>query len=268
MTAESYSVPDVRLLHHAYAGASGGCSTACVTVHLSVPKDVQTGESRSSRRPSVTTSARAGRSMRRRRRGVRSRGGGPPRRIVLLAGFGRRRRGGGASLVELAERFQLPVATTQLAKGGTSEDHELSLGVSGYAGCNRATTAFLDGRADLVVALGSAFNQRQSLHWTDRLGPEVRHGAVDTSAVPVTVASTAVRFVHGHPAAMVRWWAPTRRPRSCSPTGSTSDGLARPIQELFRYLDLDNTTSDQVPIHPARMCGRPAGRCHGTRRHR
>jgi len=256
VTAESFSVPDVRLLHHAYAGAIRRMFDGMRSpVHLSLPKDVQTGEidleptavgaDLWSGRPLDVDAARSA---------LTAVTADRPRRIVLLAGFDVDDAKEAPALVALAERFQLPVATTQLAKGAFPEDHPLSLGVFGYAGCNRATTALLGGQPDLLIALGSAFNQRQSMHWTDRLGPRCGTLTVDTSAVPVTVSSAAVRFVHGHPAALVRWLA-----NDDVATDLLADGVderadwLRPIQEQSRYLDLDNTTSDQVPIHPARL---------------
>ena len=256
VTSESFSVPDVRLLHHAYAGAVRRMFDGARTpVHLSVPKDVQTGDVdvapvavaddlRSGRAHDATAAGAAFSAF----------GADPPRRIVLLAGAALDDDADSALLVELAERFHLPVATTQLAKGTFPEDHELSLGVFGYGGGNRATHAFLDDGLDLVVALGSAFNQRQSLHWTDRLAPRCGTIAVDTSAVPVTVAPHDLRFVHGHPAALVRWLGkdPAVAELLAGGVDERRSWLA-PIQQLPRYLDLANTTSDQVPIHPARM---------------
>ena len=51
----------------------------------------------------------------------------------------RARRGGRAACKEVAERWSIPVATTLRAKGVFPEDHELSLGVFGYAGTRHAT---------------------------------------------------------------------------------------------------------------------------------
>src|SRR3954454_9222528 len=71
-----------------------------------------------------------------------------------------------ARLQELAERWSIPVATTLRAKGVFPEDHELSLGVFGYAGSRHATTAILGGGLDCLLVLGSGFNERDTMHWT------------------------------------------------------------------------------------------------------
>jgi len=256
VTAESFSVPDIRLLHHAYAGAIRRMFDGIrAPVHLSLPRDVQTGEI-AVEPTAVSVDLRSGRPLDvdATQAALTELASERPRRIVLLAGYDVDDAKDAPALIALAERFHLPVATTQLAKGAFPEDHPLSLGVFGYAGSNRATTAMLDGQPDLLVALGSAFNQRQSMHWTDRLRPRCGTLTIDTSAVPVTVASAAIRFVHGHPAALVRWLAKDDVAASLLTDGvdERADWL-RPIQQQSRYLDLDNTTSDQVPIHPARL---------------
>lgn len=259
VTAESFSVPDVRLLHHAYAAAMRRMFDGSrAPVHLALPRDVQTGEVATapaplaadlrSGRPLDTTAARAACAALSDQR---------PERIVLLAGPGLDDPADAALLVELAERYHLPVASTQLAKGIFPEDHELALGVFGYAGGNRATHAFLDpapGGPELVIALGSAFNERQSMHWTDRLAPRCGMLAVDTSAVPVTIAPHDLRFLHGHPAALLGWLAEDEAADRLLAAGieARREWLG-PITKLCRYLDTDNMTSDKSPIHPARM---------------
>ncbi|MGI9052163.1 MAG: thiamine pyrophosphate-binding protein [Ilumatobacteraceae bacterium] len=256
VTAESFSIPDVRLLHHSYAGAirrmfDGGRAP----VHLSLPKDVQTGDV-DVEPVAIAADLRAGRPLddAAARDAFAAVAGDRPERIVVLAGWGVDDEADGALLVELAERFHLPVATTQLAKGTFPEDHALSLGVFGYAGGNRATTAILDAAPDLVIALGSAFNQRQSMHWTDQLAPRCGMIAVDTSAVPVTVAPHGLRFVHGHPGALLRWLAEDDTARNVLDVGVEGRrSWLTPIQQQPHYVDLENTTSDQVPIHPARL---------------
>ncbi|MDD5263289.1 MAG: biosynthetic-type acetolactate synthase large subunit [Candidatus Bipolaricaulis sp.] len=79
-------------------------------------------------------------------------------RPVFLAGHGVVRAGASASLVALAERSSVPVATTLLGKGAFPDRHPLALGMMGMHGspvANRAIQA-----ADLLVALGMRFDDR------------------------------------------------------------------------------------------------------------
>ncbi len=89
-------------------------------------------------------------------------------RIAMLAGAGVEHDAAAARLKELAERWSIPVATTLRAKGVFPEDHELSLGVFGYAGTRHATSAILGGELDCLLVLGSGFNERDTMHWTVR----------------------------------------------------------------------------------------------------
>ena len=56
------------------------------------------------------------------------------RNVVLLAGPGVLHADATGALTKVAERFDLPVATTLSGKGLMSEEHPLALGVFGYGG--------------------------------------------------------------------------------------------------------------------------------------
>lgn len=68
-----------------------------------------------------------------------------------------------------ADKYKIPVATTLLAKGLLSEDHELSLGNFGFSGSRRAHETLLGAGPDLILALGADFNERDSCCWDSRL---------------------------------------------------------------------------------------------------
>ena len=89
-------------------------------------------------------------------------------RIAFLVGAGVEHDAAAACLKMLAERWSIPVATTLRAKGVFPEDHELSLGVFGYAGTRHATNAILDDELDCLLVLGSGLNERDTMHWTVR----------------------------------------------------------------------------------------------------
>src|SRR5208283_971339 len=81
-------------------------------------------------------------------------------KIAFLAGTGLEGAGSSDRLRSIAERWSIPVATTLRAKGAFPEDHDLSLGVFGYAGTRHATAAILGDPADVLIVLGSGFNER------------------------------------------------------------------------------------------------------------
>jgi acetolactate synthase-1/2/3 large subunit len=79
-------------------------------------------------------------------------------RPVLYAGGGILKARGAQALRELAERTGIPVVTTLMARGAFPDSHPLCLGMPGMHGNYTAVTALQ--RADLLVALGSRFDDR------------------------------------------------------------------------------------------------------------
>ncbi len=67
-------------------------------------------------------------------------------------------------LVELAERFSIPVETAVPAKGAIPEDHPLSLGCVGRAGTGQANQAARE--CDLLIGIGTRFGDIDTGGWT------------------------------------------------------------------------------------------------------
>jgi acetolactate synthase-1/2/3 large subunit len=89
------------------------------------------------------------------------------RKVVVLAGFGAIRSGAYAEVKQLIERFQFQLLTTLDGKGIVSEDHPLSVGLFCDSGHSSAWKAFRD--ADVVLAVGNAFNQHAVFDYRDDL---------------------------------------------------------------------------------------------------
>lgn len=87
--------------------------------------------------------------------------------VVALVGFGAIRSGAGAAIRHLIERFQIPLVTTLDGKGIVSENHPLSIGVFCDSGHASAWKAFMD--ADVVLAIGNAFNQHATFNYWPKL---------------------------------------------------------------------------------------------------
>jgi acetolactate synthase-1/2/3 large subunit len=179
-----------------------------------------------------------------------------PVRILALAGAGVEKSGGTEDLVAFAERFEIPVATTLRAKGVFPEDHRLSLGIFGYAGHRRAIDTMLSGEVEVLLVLGSGLSQRDTLFWDKKMLP-----------------SRALVQVDVDPQVLGRTW-PAQVPivgdcgRMLQVAMSYDFQLAKALQagnearrawlERIkasgpRHYDGDNTASDAVPLHPARV---------------
>ena len=87
--------------------------------------------------------------------------------VVALVGFGAIRSGANSAVKEFIERFQIPLLTTLDGKGIVSENHPLSVGVFCDSGHASAWKAFMN--ADVVVAIGNAFNQHATFNYWESL---------------------------------------------------------------------------------------------------
>jgi acetolactate synthase-1/2/3 large subunit len=84
-------------------------------------------------------------------------------RPVILVGQGVRYGGAAAELVELAERLQIPVASSASGLGAIASDHPLALGLVARNGVYQANHAAR--QADVLLALGVRFDDRTSSSW-------------------------------------------------------------------------------------------------------
>lgn len=258
VTAESYSVPDVRLLRHSFREAvQRMLDGARLPVHLSLAHDVQVGEVdvepvsvAADILNSEPLDAEAASKLWRLLGSVDL-----ASCVAILVGGGVISDNASAALVRAAERFHLPVATTEHAKGCFPEDHPLSLGVFGYAGTRQATEALLGDDLDLLVVLGSTLNDRDSMFWSRRLKPKLGALSVNVSAVHIQRTLQNESFVGGHGGAFMKWLA-SARDEDAAPLTKGIDARREwvaAVRAKPRYYDIDNMTSDQTPIHPARM---------------
>lgn len=71
----------------------------------------------------------------------------------------------------LAELFRIPVATTPKAKGALPEDHVLSLGCFGFSGSPLADGYMLSGKVDVLLAVGTSFNEWATQGWKKEMTP-------------------------------------------------------------------------------------------------
>jgi acetolactate synthase-1/2/3 large subunit len=83
---------------------------------------------------------------------------GASERPVLYVGGGTLKSKAHLELRAFAERTQIPVVTTLMARGAFPDSHELHLGMPGMHGMYSAVTAIQ--KADLLISLGARFDDR------------------------------------------------------------------------------------------------------------
>lgn len=177
---------------------------------------------------------------------------GQATRIAILAGNGASTSGAGPELARLAERYEIPVATTFRALGVMPADHPLSLGMFGYAGHEPAETCLTADDLDLLIVLGSALNQRDTLVWNKRLNPRLGIAQVHLDAAQLGRNFPVQVGVQGDVRTAVRALAAVE---SLASTAAARRAWADGFLKRPRFLAPETMTSDQVPIHPARVIG-------------
>lgn len=93
------------------------------------------------------------------------------KRPVIVAGWGTVLSKADIELQELAEMMDIPVATSPKAKGILSESHPLSLGVLGFAGSPASREYVIKRDVDVMLAVGTSFNEFVTSGWDKRLHP-------------------------------------------------------------------------------------------------
>ncbi len=93
------------------------------------------------------------------------------KRPIIIAGWGVVLSRGADELRKLAEQLNIPVATSPKAKGIFPESHPLSLGVLGFAGSPVAEEFIIKQDVDVLLAVGTSFNEMMTDGWNERLHP-------------------------------------------------------------------------------------------------
>ena len=93
------------------------------------------------------------------------------KRPVILVGWGAVLSRADEEILELAEIMDIPVATSPKAKGILSESHPHSLGVLGFAGSPVAWEYIINKDVDVMLAIGTSFNEFVTSGWDKRLMP-------------------------------------------------------------------------------------------------
>jgi acetolactate synthase I/II/III large subunit len=174
-------------------------------------------------------------------------------RIACLVGAGVEGTAAAAALRDVAERWMIPVATTLRAKGGFPEDHDLSLGVFGYAGTRHATEAILNEHLDILFVLGSGLNERDTMHWALRERSKAVTIHVNTDMEELTAHSAAGHAVPGSARAFLELMR-DKVEIGCATLDSAKLQRREWITKIKlgpRLYDVENCKRSTSPIHPA-----------------
>ena len=251
ITALQFHLSHPDLTYHHLARLLRAGLSARAPVHLSIPVDVQRGETEGSWHPLPEVAYQP--------RLVDMQACGAfwdvvkdSRKVAILAGSGCVHSQAGEELTRFAEAFHIPVATTMPAKGIFPEDHPLSLGILGWFGHRPAIERLLSGEVEVLFVLGSRLNMLDTLLWSRELQPRraLILNDISTSSVfrDYRVDLPILGDARECLAALNRM------------ADEHGAGLREGIPERRRWLEgkgslvyhEDDLRSDLIPIHPAR----------------
>jgi acetolactate synthase I/II/III large subunit len=183
--------------------------------------------------------------------------GAGPAHVAVYAGAGVEHSGASAELLELAERYELPVATTLRARGVFPEDHRLSLGIFGYAGHRHAIETLLSDEVEVLIVIGSGLGQRDTMFWSKELAASraLVHVDIDPE-VPGRTYHPDVRAV-GDARTVMRALLDARDDERAQAFARTANDRTAWLERIAdrgpRLYEPEAAQSDDVPLHPARI---------------
>ena len=154
-----------------------------------------------------------------------------------------------------AEHLGIPVAYSLMGKGALSDDHPLTLGMTGFWGTTLVNDTCL--AADVILAIGTRFKEADSSSWYR----DYTFNIPDTALLHIDIEPSEISRTS--PSRSAPWPTPRRRSRCStgSPGSGIPDGVDHPAirQRIaeFRTAFLESNrpmaTSDAFPMMPERI---------------
>jgi len=166
---------------------------------------------------------------------------------AMLIGYGASKCADDGIIIELAERLQIPVATSGKAKGVFPEDHPLSLGCLSIRGSKAANT-YLRSNIDVLLVVGTDLSEMTSHGWDPKLQPSKAMIQIDIDPneigknypVQIGLVADARHALRSLNSFLMEYTPKAKRDLISFKTGK-------------QYFNETPSFSDQVPIMPQRL---------------
>jgi acetolactate synthase-1/2/3 large subunit len=166
---------------------------------------------------------------------------------AMLIGYGASKCAEDGIIIKLAERLQIPVATSGKGKGVFPEDHPLSLGCLSIRGSKAANT-YLKSDIDVLLVVGTDFSEMTSHGWDSKLQPLKALIQIDIDpneigknySVKVGLVADASDALHSLYSYLLTLPSKTKR-----------DLI--PFKESMQYYNETESSSDKLPMKPQRL---------------
>jgi len=174
--------------------------------------------------------------------------------IAILAGMGSLHSEATDELIQFAEKFEIPVATTLAGKSVFPENHHLSLGVLNWFGNPRAIETILGNDVEVLIVLGSRLNQVTTAKWSPDFLPNKALIINDINENSYFGNFNPDLFVLGDIKTFLAKLNQSDKNKILKNSiNKRKDWIATIKQKSPTYYDAYNLSSDIIPIHPARI---------------
>src|SRR6185369_1790243 len=173
------------------------------------------------------------------------------KRPVIVAGWGTVLARADVELRELAELLDIPVATSPKAKGILSESHPLSLGVLGFAGSPVSKEYIIKRDVDVMLAIGTSFNEWGTNGWDKSLQPTKSLIHIDIDCNEIGKNYFADVGIAGDARIVLReliYELHRKNKRK-----KVRDGRSKEVQEIKEKLTIKSRKLNNMPYHPQRL---------------
>ncbi|MBI4351629.1 MAG: thiamine pyrophosphate-binding protein [Elusimicrobia bacterium] len=178
------------------------------------------------------------------------------KRPAILAGSGVNLAGACGELRRLAEKLNIPVATSPKAKGAFPENHLLSLGVLGFGASLQAEKYLFSGEVDVLLAVGASLGEASTCGWDPRLQPQKALLQVDIDPQQICRNYAATHGILGDAKAALRElnFQVERDLRWVqAPEGRSAQWIREFKEANPRHIDLAKMDSEEAPLKPQRV---------------
>jgi acetolactate synthase I/II/III large subunit len=173
-------------------------------------------------------------------------------RPCILAGHGVACSGASAELLALARTHRIPVATSPKGKGVFPEDDQLSLGVLGFGGHERAEQYLKAGDIDVLLVVGSSLNEFVTNGFTLKIKPRSALLQLDIDPQMIARNYPVDVALQGDARASLTELSSELAARDPAPT-RCADPLSGLREQTPRHLSAETMGSESEPIKPQRL---------------
>lgn len=172
---------------------------------------------------------------------------------VFLVGWGAVQCGANKDILAIAEKLQIPVATTIQGKGALPSEHPLCLGVVGI--CGHALAAdYVFEKSDLLIAVGTSFGEFSTYSWDERFLKKKKIIQIDIDKreigknYPVAVGLNGDAKVIMHQLRQIVG-------KNGTPTKATGEKVLSLIKSTGRVLNPHLMQDKSAPLKPQSLFG-------------